>query len=32
MSISVIYTAVLDVKQSTAEHLALLLRDQRIVA
>ena len=32
MSISVTYTAVLDVKRSTAEHLAGLLRDHRIVA
>ncbi|MGW3752099.1 transposase family protein, partial [Streptomyces sp. NPDC005134] len=32
MSTSVTYTAVLDVKRSTAEHLARLLRDQRIVA
>jgi hypothetical protein len=30
--ISVTYTAVLDVKRSTAEHLARLLRDHRIVA
>lgn len=30
MSTSVTYTAVLDVKRSTAEHLAGLLRDHRI--
>jgi hypothetical protein len=29
---SVTYTAVLDVKRSTAEHLASLLRDHRIAA
>ncbi|MGW2350727.1 IS5/IS1182 family transposase, partial [Actinacidiphila glaucinigra] len=29
MSTSVTYTAVLDVKRSTAEHLARLLRDHR---
>ncbi|MFB6960547.1 IS5/IS1182 family transposase, partial [Streptomyces sp. NPDC056309] len=32
MSISVTYTAVLDVKRSTAEHLARLLRDHRTAA
>ena len=32
MPTSVTYTAVLDVKRSTAEHLAGLLRDHRIVA
>jgi hypothetical protein len=32
VSISVTYTAVLDVKRSTAEHLAGLLRDHRIAA
>ncbi|MFD7137896.1 transposase family protein [Streptomyces sp. NPDC059894] len=32
MSTSVTYTAVLDVKRSTAEHLARLLRDHRIAA
>jgi hypothetical protein len=32
VSISVTYTAVLDVKRSTAEHLARLLRDHRIAA
>jgi hypothetical protein len=32
VSTSVTYTAVLDVKRSTAEHLARLLRDQRIAA
>ena len=32
MSTSVTYTAVLDVKRSTAEHLAGLLRDHRIAA
>jgi hypothetical protein len=31
VSTSVTYTAVLDVKRSTAEHLARLLRDQRII-
>jgi hypothetical protein len=31
VSISVTYTAVLDVKRSTAEHLARLLRDRRMV-
>ncbi|MFJ4806924.1 IS5/IS1182 family transposase, partial [Streptomyces murinus] len=32
MSTSVTYTAVFDVKRSTAEHLARLLRDHRIAA
>lgn len=32
MPTSVTYTAVLDVKRSTAEHLASLLRDHRIAA
>jgi hypothetical protein len=32
VSISVTYTAVLDVKRSTAEHLAQLLHDHRIAA